>query len=273
MKDIMNMNLSEQEAENLIEVLTTWKEEIYVQLVERVEQEKSEAIDKIEEASEEFQNNLRKEYSEKTINLLAEMRDQIEAEAVARVLETNPELQVLEKVKEIVAPTLSEDYGENVYANEIQVLHEELEKTKRQLELREGADRLAELLQQYDDKTRELMLGLIKEGNEDEVTEQFFDLAEAIENAVTSDEDEYDDEDDEDDDYEDEDFDEDDDFEDDEDEDDFEDDEDEDDDFDEDTDDSYINTGENDNLKEKQKTLEESQNLTQLGEIRKLAND
>ena len=63
--------------------------------------------------------------------------------------------------------------------------------------LNEGAKTLASLVAPYDAKTQELILSLVKEGGPDEVEEQFFNIFESLEAALSEADDEKDDDDDE----------------------------------------------------------------------------
>ena len=238
--EILSMELTPEDEALLRESLSTWKEEVYATLMEEVEEIKAQKIEELEEANREYQMEVKEEYAQKMIEALDEMRSEIRAEVLTEMVDSNPDLKILEKVKELIAPTLNEDYFGNVYADEIQTLREENEALLRQVELEEGATALAELIAPYSEKTQNLLLALIKEGNEEEVTEQFYEIIENLkdldEDEEEEDDDDYDDEGDED--YDDEDEDEDD---------DEEEDDDEDDDVDEgvdEDDDSYINEDE-----------------------------
>jgi hypothetical protein len=248
---ILNMELSEDDASLLRESLVAWKEEVYAQLLEDVSELKTQKIEELEEANRQYQSELKEDYSNKMIEALNEMREDLRAEVLSETIAANPELQVLERIKELVAPTLNEDYIGNVYAEQIQTLREENEMLVREIELEEGAETLAELIAPYSSRTQNIILSLIKEGNAEDVTEQFYDLIESLEEAAKDeDKDEDEDEDEEEDDKKkkkskskkDDDDDEDEDDDDDEDEDDEDED---DDDLDEDFDDSFINEEEN----------------------------
>jgi hypothetical protein len=207
---ILNMELSEEDETLLRESLTTWKEETYANLVEEVEELKQQKIEELEEANIEYQEQLKEEYAEKMLVALDEMREEIKAEVIAEMVDSNPDLQILEKVKELVAPTLNEEYFGNIYAEEIQTLKEENEALKEYLVLEAGAEKLAELLAPYDETTQNLLLTMIKEGGPEEVTEQFYEIIETLkgineEEDEEDEEEDYDDEDEEKDDIDDED--------------------------------------------------------------------
>ena len=191
--EILNMELSPEDENLLRESLTTWKEGVYADLLEEVEELKTKKIEELEEANREYQAELKEEFAKKMVVALNEMRDEIRTEVVSEMVASNPELQILEKIKELVAPTLNEEYYGNVYAEEMQALREENEKLKRDAELEEGARTLAELITPYSDKTQNIILAMIKEGNSEEVTEQFYELIESL-SSLEEDEEEVEDE-------------------------------------------------------------------------------
>ena len=249
-KEILNMELSEEDEALLRESLSTWKEEVYATLMEEVDELKSQKIEELEEANREYQAEVKEEFAQKMVDALDEMRSEIRAEVLSEMIESNPELQILERIKEIVAPTLNEDYFGNIYAEEIQTLREENEALQEAMQLEEGAETLANLIAPYSEKTQNIILAMIKEGNSEEVTEQFYELIESLKEVEDDEDLDEDDEDDtvaDDEDADDEDSD------DDEDDDDEDEDDEDDDDVDEDfeNDDPYINedeTGEDDEI-------------------------
>jgi exonuclease VII large subunit len=248
-KEILNMELSEEDEALLRESLSTWKEEVYATLMEEVDELKSQKIEELEEANREYQAEVKEEFAQKMVDALDEMRSEIRAEVLSEMIESNPELQILERIKEIVAPTLNEDYFGNIYAEEIQTLREENEALQEAMQLEEGAETLANLIAPYSEKTQNIILAMIKEGNSEEVTEQFYELIESLKEVEDDEDLDEDDEDDtvaDDEDFDDEDSD-------DEDDDDEEEEDEDDEDVDEDfeNDDPYINedeTGEDDEI-------------------------
>jgi len=192
--NILEMDLSTEQEELLREALESWKEEVYANILEEVEVLKEQKIEELEEANIEYREELKKEMADKLVVALKEMREEVRAEVVAEVLTTNPELQVLESIKELVAPTLTEDFVGNVYAEEIQALREQNEELKQEIELEEGARTLADLIAPYSEQTQNILLAVIKEGGPEEVTEQFYNLIESMELAEAEEEEEEDDE-------------------------------------------------------------------------------
>jgi len=212
--EILHMELSTEDETLLRESLSTWKEEVYATLLEEVEELKSTKIEELEEANREYQEEVKEEFAQKMVDALSEMRTEIRSEVLVEMVNSNPELQILEKVKELIAPTLNEEYFGNIYAEEIQTLKEQNDELVSALELEEGAETLANLIAPYSEKTQNIILAMVKEGNSEEVTEQFYELIESLkevendedldEDDDVEDEDEDEDEDD-DEDYEDED--------------------------------------------------------------------
>src|SRR6478609_287338 len=170
---MLEMDLTPEDEKLLRESLEDWKESVYSNLLEEVEQLKEKTIQELEEAN--------KEYTGKMVKALNEMREDIRSEVFAEMVTSNPELQVLEKIKALVAPTLNEEFSGNVYSEQITNLVEENAALKREMELNEGARTLAGLIKDYDRKTQKLILSVIKEGNAEEITEQFYQIAESLE--------------------------------------------------------------------------------------------
>lgn len=191
-ENILEMDLTPEGEQLLRETLESWKEEVYANLLEEVEVLKEQKIEELEEANIQYREELKAEFSDKLVKALKEMREEVKAEAVADVLASNPELQVFESIKELIAPTLNEDFVGNVYAEEIQALREENMEIKREMEIEEGARTLADLIAPYSEQTQNILLAVIKEGGPEEVTEQFYELIESMELVERED---YDDED------------------------------------------------------------------------------
>jgi len=196
--NILEMDLSEKDTELLTKSLENWKEEVYSNLLEEVEELKESKIEELEEANLAYREEVKAEYADKLIEAINEMRDDLRAEVVSELVDSNPELKILEKVKEVVAPLLNEDFVGNIYAEEIMNLKEEVEYLREEKELEEGATALAELLSPLSEQTQNLILAVIKEGNEEEVTEQFYNIIESL--NILDEDDDDDDDDDEDDD-------------------------------------------------------------------------
>jgi hypothetical protein len=183
MDNILDRELNEEEEKVLRESLENWKEETYAQMMEEVETLKEQKIEELEEATISYKEELKEEFANKMITALNEMRDEIKAEVLAEMVESNPEIQVLEKIKEVVAPLLGEDYYANTYAESITTLQRKIDELEGDQELEEGAKTLAGLIAPFSEKTQNLILALIKEGNSEEVTDQFYTIVENLENV------------------------------------------------------------------------------------------
>ena len=201
---LLNEELDEESANYITEAIQSWKEEVMAQLQEEVERAKADKLEELEELNLKYREELKEEYSDKLTTALAELKESVKADATANVLKNNPELKILESIKELVAPLLNEDFRENTYSDTIAQLAEENEALRREQEITEGAQTLAELLAPYSDKTQKLVLSLIKEGSPEEVTEQFYTIMESLQDvfgeAEDNEEDDDEDDDDEDDD-------------------------------------------------------------------------
>ena len=191
---LLNEELDDESATYLKETIESWKEEMVAKLQEEVEQAKNAKIEELEEANIAYREELKEEYSDKLFAALEDLRESVKAEATSNVIKNNPELQILEQIKELVAPLLNENYVDDTYSNTIAKLQEELEELRHEKELREGAETLSDLLSPYSKKTQQLVLSLIKEGTPEEVTEQFYNIMESLEEVFVEADDEKKDE-------------------------------------------------------------------------------
>jgi len=186
-EDALNKELDLNEEEQIREHIKSWKEEVINELNEEFDNEKQKLIGVLEEENMKYQEELKEEFADKMMLALNEMRDEIKAEVISEMVSSNPELQILEKIKELVAPTLNESYGGNLYAEELALLREENLKIKREMSLEEGARTLAKLLSDYDKKTQRLIITLVNEGSAEEVTEQFYNIIESLSEGAEDD--------------------------------------------------------------------------------------
>ena len=193
---LLNEELDEESANYITEAIQSWKEEVMAQLQEEVERAKADKLEELEELNLKYREELKEEYSDKLTTALAELKESVKADATANVLKNNPELKILESIKELVAPLLNEDFRENTYSDTIAQLAEENEALRREQEIMEGAQTLSELLAPYSDKTQKLVLSLIKEGSPEEVTEQFYTIMESLQDVFGEAEDDDEDDDD-----------------------------------------------------------------------------
>lgn len=195
--NILEMDLDEASAKYLQESLDSWKEGMMAQFLEEVEALKQSTIEELEEENIAYKQSLKEEYADKFITALSEMREEIKAEVIAETVQNNPEIKVLEKIKEIIAPVISEEYREKEYGDSIAVLKAKIDELEEEKELQEGARTLASLIAPLSESTQNLVLSLIKEGSPEEVEDQFNNILESLESVFgeADDEDEDDDDD------------------------------------------------------------------------------
>lgn len=178
--NLLDEELDEESQKYVHESLEAWKESVTNQLVEQMEKDKQAKLEELEEQNNAYRESLKEEFTEKMLDGLNELKESIKAEVTAEVIKNNPELKILEQIKEAVAPLVSEDYRDNTYEDTITKLSEENEALRREQEIQEGAKTLATLLEGYSPETQKLAISLIKEGSPDEVTEQFYNLIESL---------------------------------------------------------------------------------------------
>lgn len=190
---LLNEELDEESATYIQESIENWKESVMAQLQEEVERAKADKLEELEELNLRYREELAEEYSDKLTTALAELRESVKADATASVLKNNPELKILEQIKDLVAPLLDENFRENSYSDTIAQLAEENAALRREQEIMEGAQTVAELLAPYGEKTQKFVLSMIKEGSPEEVTEQFYNIMESLQDIFEEDDDDADD--------------------------------------------------------------------------------
>ena len=198
--NLLDNSLDEASQKYIQEALENWKESVSNQLIGQMEEVKAAKIEELEEENQKYREQLREEYADKMMAGLSDLKEKMKAEITAKVVKDNPELKILEQIKEAVAPLLNEEYRDVTYSNSLAALSEEVEELRREKALAEGKETLTDLLAPYSDKTKRMVSALIKEGTSDEVTENFYNL---VENLPDLFEEENKDEDDDDEDYED----------------------------------------------------------------------
>ena len=198
--NLLDNSLDEASQKYIQEALENWKESVSNQLIEQMEEVKAAKIEELEEENQKYREQLREEYADKMMAGLSDLKEKMKAEITAKVVKDNPELKILEQIKEAVAPLLNEEYRDVTYSNSLAALSEEVEELRREKALAEGKETLTDLLAPYSDKTKRMVSALIKEGTSDEVTENFYNL---VENLPELFEEEDKDEDDDEEDYED----------------------------------------------------------------------
>ena len=188
--NLLDEELDEASQKYIQEALESWKEATTNQLMEQMEQVKQAKIEELEEQNIAYREQLKEEFTEKMLEGLEELKESIRADVTAEVIKSNPELKSLEQVKELVAPLLSEEYRDSTYDDTILRLSEENAQLRREHEIEEGAKTLATLLAPYSEKTQKVVVSLIKEGNPEEVTEQFYNILETLSSVFEEKEDE-----------------------------------------------------------------------------------
>ena len=198
-KDILDRELSEEEASKLAEEIQAWKEEFSAKLEEEAEERIQAKIDELEEQNNAWREEVAEAYSEKFLAALDEMREDVRAEVLAESVETDPTHKVMEEVMRLVAPLMNEEYVENTYMGEIKRLADKVAEYERKEALDEGAATLEELIEGYDDAFKPALRAIIGEGTAEEVTARFEAIVESLNEADKSKDDDEDDEDDDDD--------------------------------------------------------------------------
>lgn len=194
--NLLDNSLDEASQKYIQEALENWKESVSNQLIEQMEEVKAAKIEELEEENQKYREQLREEYADKMMAGLSDLKEKMKAEITAKVVKDNPELKILEQIKEAVAPLLNEEYRDITYSNSLAALSEEVEELRREKALSEGKETLADLLAPYTDKTKRMVSALIKEGTSDEVTESFYNLVENLPELFEEDSEDDDDEDD-----------------------------------------------------------------------------
>lgn len=197
-KDILDIELSEEDASKLAEEIQAWKEEFSAKLEEEAEEKIQAKIDELEEQNNAWREEVAEAYSEKFLAALDEMREDVRAEVLAESVETDPTHKVMEEVMRLVAPLMNEEYVENTYMGEIKRLADKVAEYEKKEALDEGAATLEELIEGYDDAFKPALRAIIGEGTAEEVTARFEAIVESLNEADKSKDDDDDDEDDED---------------------------------------------------------------------------
>ena len=192
--NLLDNSLDEASQKYIQEALENWKESVSNQLIGQMEEVKAAKIEELEEENQKYREQLREEYADKMMAGLSDLKEKMKAEITAKVVKDNPELKILEQIKEAVAPLLNEEYRDVTYSNSLAALSEEVEELRREKALAEGKETLTDLLAPYSDKTKRMVSALIKEGTSDEVTENFYNLVENLPDLFEEEDKEDDDE-------------------------------------------------------------------------------
>ena len=120
--NLLDTDLDEQSQKYIQETLESWKESVTNQLMEEVEQIKAEKLEELEEENQAYKEELKSEYADKMIEGLQELKESVKADVTASVIKENPEIKILEQIKDIIAPLISEDYRDVTYEDTISKL-------------------------------------------------------------------------------------------------------------------------------------------------------
>lgn len=180
--NLLDEELDAESQKYIQESLDNWKESVVNNLIQEMEEVKQAKIEELEEQNLAYRAELKEEFTEKMLANLEELKESIRAEVTAEVIRNNPELKILEQVKELVAPLLGEEYRNSTYEDAIFKLSQENEQLKREQEINEGAKTLANLLAPYSENVQKIVVSLIKEGSPEEVTEQFLSIYDSLSN-------------------------------------------------------------------------------------------
>lgn len=194
-KDILDIELSEEDASKLAEEIQSWKEEFSAKLEAEAEERIQAKIDELEEQNNAWREEVAEAYSEKFLAALDEMREDVRAEVLAESVETDPTHKVMEEVMRLVAPLMNEEYVENTYMGEIKRLADKVAEYEKKEALAEGAATLEELIEGYDDAFKPALRAIIGEGTAEEVTSRFESIVESLSESKKDDDDDEDDED------------------------------------------------------------------------------
>lgn len=189
--DILNLDLSEETSQKLIEHVENWKAEYAEILKEKNEEVVQAKLQEIDEKNEEWREGVVEEYSEKLLDAIKEMQGEVKARAVAEYVANDPSFKIFEEVKRLVAPTINEEYTKNIYLEEIVELRKKVQDFEKQKALEEGVKVREELIASYPPKVRSMLRQYIGECVEEEVEKKYWEMIEVL--NEDSDEEESDD--------------------------------------------------------------------------------
>jgi hypothetical protein len=177
----MDINLSPEDEKELNEFLNEWKKKELEKMAKALEENKKEEIKKVEEVLVDYKKELEEEYIDKVNVIIESIKPQLRKQILTEMNETNPDMLVMEKIKELIHPLLNE--SGKAYTNEINLLKKELDAFKRKEELTEGAKKKEELLSNYTDKTKNLIGKLMGEGSAIEMAEKYYEIVDYLQNS------------------------------------------------------------------------------------------
>lgn len=192
-KNILEIELNEEQTQELLETLQNWKEEQLAemedQLAVALDSKKEELEEENEIWKEEYANNL----TDKFFNLLEEVSGEVKASLVAESIAADPIHKVMEEIKRLVAPLMDEEYVGNTYLEEIKHLRETVKTFQEEKDISEGAETLDNLLEGYSKSTQVVLRKIIGEGTAEEVEDKFYEIIESFDEESEDGEDLYED--------------------------------------------------------------------------------
>jgi vacuolar-type H+-ATPase subunit B/Vma2 len=181
----LDIELTPEDQKELSQILKEWKDAELKKMTESLELLKQEEVKKIEESLVEYKEELEETYIDQVNTIIESLKPQIKKQVLTEMTDNNPNVIIMEKIKELVYPLLNE--SGKAYTNEISLLKKELEDVKKQNELKEGAEKKAQLLANYSPKTKILLDKMIGEGSKMQITEKFYEIIEAFQDNGNSD--------------------------------------------------------------------------------------
>lgn len=182
---ILDMDLTQEDQKELAGLLAEWKEAQKAEMKKALKEAQEEKISQIEESLVSYKEDLEEEYIDKVNTIIESLKPQIRKQILVEMSETNPDMLVMEKIKELIFPLINEESGK-AYTNEIALLNKELSELKKQKQISEGYAKKEKLLEGYTDKTRKILDKMIGEGSAEEVTQKFYELIEQFQDAEES---------------------------------------------------------------------------------------
>lgn len=177
--NILDMDLTPEDKEAVANLFEEWRKEELDKMSVALNESKEEEIKKIEEGLISYKEAIEEEYVDKVNVIVESLKPQLKKQILVEMNETNPDLLVMEKIKEIMFPLVNEESGKT-YVNEISLLKKENEELKRQNELDEGEKKKGKLLEGYSAKTSKILDKMIGEGSATEITEKFYEVLESF---------------------------------------------------------------------------------------------
>jgi hypothetical protein len=176
--NFLDIDLTPEDQKELSNILTEWKATELEKMSQALQEAKDNEINKIEESLVEYKQQLEEDYLDKVNVIIESLKPQIRKQVLVEMNETNPEMLVMEKIKEMMFPLVNESGAS--YTNEINLLKKELDELKQKNALSEGEAKKEKLLEGYSEKTRAIIDKMIGEGNAIEITEKYYEIIESF---------------------------------------------------------------------------------------------